>query len=162
MDTNVLKRIGEINNTSTSNFEHVLDKVMSVCTQMLFDRGYTLSNSCKTINEIKHKMENNDTVLQGFRKINETINDVIVYFHNEERVGVKQLRTWYEKNPEASIIILSLEGPTAFTKKEAESNYKNIQFFLFKHLCVNITKHKLVPKHEKVEITDVPFDIKNN
>jgi len=58
------------------------------------------------------------------------------------------MRIWNEAYPENQIIIVSLEGPTAFTKKEAENNYPNIQFFLFQQLCVNITKHALVPKHE--------------
>ena len=79
----------------------------------------------------------------------------LFFFHNEERIGVKQMRTWYENHIGGDLIIVSLEGPTAFTKKEAEHNYKNIQFFCYQNLCVNVTKHSLVPKHEKMTKQDI-------
>ena len=83
--------------------------------------------------------------------IGENGNDsIIVFFHNEERIGVKQLRNWSEDNMGSKLIIVSLEGPTAFTKKEADQNYPNVQFFTFQNMSVNITKHTLVPKHEKI------------
>jgi len=83
-----------------------------------------------------------------------------VYFHNEERVGVKQLRLWVEASSADSIIIVSLEGPTSFTRREAEQNYPQVQFFQYRDVCVNITKHQLVPKHEK--ISKLPFETSDN
>ena len=75
---------------------------------------------------------------------------MFVFFHNEERVGVKYMRNLTEQHPNHTIIIVSLEGPTSFTKREADHSCPNIQFFLFKELCVNISRHCLVPKHEKL------------
>jgi len=96
-------------------------------------------------------MQENEHVLCGTKDEKHTF----VYFHNEERIGVKQLRLWNEIHADCNVIIVSLEGPTAFTKKEADQNYENIQFFLFKDLCVNITKHAIVPKHELLDTTEV-------
>lgn len=119
---------------------------------MLKDRGYTNIQCCQTLEEVTQNMsENRHIVYGGGSKI------IHVYFHNEDRVGVKQLRTWIENSTADNIIVISLEGPTAFTRKEAEINYPHVQFFLFRELCVNITKHVLVPKHEKTTLSELPF-----
>ena len=38
----------------------------------------------------------------------------------------------------------------------------NVQFFTFQELCVNITKHTLVPRHEKITRSEVPVDLTNS
>ena len=77
-----------------------------------------------------------------------------MYLHAEDKVGVKFVRTVLEA-ASGDVIIISLDGPTPFTKKECDG--KRIQFFLIKELCENITHHSLVPKHERVE--SLPPDI---
>lgn len=79
-----------------------------------------------------------------------------VFFHNEDRVGVKMLRHLIENTAADTNIVVSTEGPTTFTRKEAEGS--NVQFFLFKDLSVNITRHKIVPKHELV-IGEIPWSV---
>lgn len=129
---------------------------------MLRDRGYTLINDCRTIGDITYKMQENEHIISGEHS---TEPDILIFFHNEERIGVKQMRAWNEKHTDKNIIIVSLEGPTAFTRKEAEQYYQNIDFFSFRNLCVNITKHSLVPKHEKLspeEIKSLSINVTNN
>lgn len=148
---NILNKIGQINSSATARYNVVLERVLKTSIEMLKDRGYSLVNDCRTIGDITYKMQENEPVLFG-----ESVGkpEVVLFFHNEERIGVKQLRVWNEAYPDKQIIIVSLEGPTAFTRKEADSNYPNIQFFLFQQLCVNITKHALVPKHECLDLTE--------
>jgi DNA-directed RNA polymerase subunit H (RpoH/RPB5) len=149
----LLVKIGQINNSATASYAPVLESVLTTCQEMLKDRGFTVIYDYRTIGDITFKMQESDVILYG-EKMNER--GVVLFFHNEERVGVKQLRQWneaYDKN----IIVVSLEGPTAFTKREADKDYLNFQFFLFKNLCVNITKHSLVPKHEKIQKTNDNF-----
>ena len=143
----ILNKIGQINNSATVCYSVVLERVMKTCIDMLKDRGFTVINDCRTIGDITYKMQENEFI---FSAEHFSENSTFVYFHNEERIGVKQMRLWNENRPDSNIIIVSLEGPTAFTKKEADQHYSNIQFFSFKNLCVNITKHALVPKHEKL------------
>ena len=150
----LLNKIGQINNTATTYYGSVLEKVMKTVIEMLKDRGNTIVNDCRTIGDITFKMQENDYIISGECDGVSTF----VYFHNEERIGVKQLRVWNENITNEDIIIVSLEGPTAFTKKEAENNYKNVQFFTFKQLCVNITRHDLVPKHEKIKNEDLKIE----
>jgi DNA-directed RNA polymerase I, II, and III subunit RPABC1 len=155
----LLLKIGQLNNSATASYNLVLERVLYTTIEMLKDRGYNVVNDCRTLGDITYKMQENEAILFGDHSQH---GNVIVYFHNEERVGVKQLRQWNEKNPNSNIIIVSLEGPTAFTKKEADQHFKNCQFFLFQQLCVNITKHSLVPKHEKLtreEINKLNFKV---
>ena len=79
-----------------------------------------------------------------------------VYFHLEERVGVKYSRAVVELSNNRNVIIVSEGGATSFTKKEFER--KNVQFFIAKSLCYNVTKHILVPHFEVV--TSLPEIIK--
>tara|TARA_B100000945_G_scaffold274274_1_gene237607 strand:- start:1043 stop:1504 length:462 start_codon:yes stop_codon:yes gene_type:complete len=105
-------------------------------------------------------MEKCESILYG-ENIQEN-KSIVVFFHNDDRIGVKQLRNWSENYADSKIIIVSLEGPTAFTKREAEQNYFNIQFFTFKDLCSNITKHALVPKHEVIQKENLKYKVKSD
>ncbi len=118
---------------------------------MLSDRGYTNIQACQSLDEVKQSMTDNTCTICGNGD-----RTVHVYFHNEDRVGVKQLRNWVENSTADNIIVVSLEGPTAFTKKEAETSYSQVQFFLFGQLCVNITKHTLVPTHTRIKELPMP------
>lgn len=154
----LLNKIGQLNSTTTANYTIVLERVLRTCIEMLKDRGFNVSVDCRTVGDITYKIEQNDSVLFG----ENLTGSAIIFFHNEERVGVKQLRQWHDSNQGCQIIIVSLEGPTAFTKKEADQNYPNIQFFTFKELCVNITRHHLVPKHEKITKNEVDYQVSSN
>lgn len=124
---------------------------------MLTDRGYTNIQACQSIDEVVENMTEMRCIICGSGR-----RTIQVFFHNEDRVGVKQLRNWVETTTADGVIIVSLEGATAFTRREAEQNYPQVQFFLFRELCVNITKHVLVPVHKKVAPTDLPFDLSKN
>lgn len=151
----LLNKIGQLNSTTTANYTVVLERVLKTCVEMLKDRKYNVTVDCRTVGDIIYKIEQNDSVMVGESQSG----TAIVFFHNEDRVGVKQLRNWNDCNQGSQIIIVSIEGPTAFTKKEAEQNYPDVQFFTFKDLCVNITRHHLVPKHEKLEKNEVNYQV---
>ena len=158
----ILNKIGQINNTSTASYNVILERVIRTVVEMLKDRGYSVSNDCRTVGDITYKMQENDIIVFGEQ---ENKPNIVVYFHNEERIGVKQLREWNESFSDSDIIIVSLEGPTAFTKKEVDQHYPNVQFFLYENLCINITKHHLVPRHEKIQPEDIKklnIKVKNN
>ena len=76
-----------------------------------------------------------------------------VLFHIEEKIGVKILRTLLDtiqSSPgKKSIILVSSEGPTPFTKKELVS-VPQIETFQYKELVLNITRCKMTPLHERL------------
>lgn len=134
----LLGKIGSIHSTCIVDGEKVLRDILNNCETMLFDRG------CKEVEKTENlleTMEQNEPVLRGRNGKN-----IDVFFYTEERVGVKFLRNVVDNTMIDKTIILSLDGPTTFTKKESEQ--LPIQFFTFKDLSVNITTHKIVPKHE--------------
>lgn len=147
-----LAKIGQLNNTAQQTTEAVLIKTLTTCIQMLCDRGYANIQACQTIDEITQSMVDTRYIVSGGGRMT-----IHVFFHNEDRIGVKQLRTWVENSSADKIIIVSLDGPTAFTRKEAEQNFKQVQFFTFRELCVNITRHVLTPKHERIPAEQVPY-----
>jgi DNA-directed RNA polymerase subunit H (RpoH/RPB5)/riboflavin synthase len=156
MTEHVERRLGKLNNTAQSLTDTNLARTLTTCVQMLRDRGCINLQACQTVGEIKQHMLEARCVVMGLTPEQEAIE---VFFHNEERVGVKQLRVWTENRGCDKMIIVSLDGPTAFTRKESETLFQNVQFFTFQELCVNITRHKLVPLHEKISRAEVPVDL---
>lgn len=120
----------------------ILKKIMNTVKEMLQDRG------CQDIDIAKSPLRCISQQLPIF-----TSNSTYVYFHDEAKIGVKFAREIKEQNDIKNVrsICISTDGPTPFTKRECDSS---IQFFLAKTLCMNVTKHRLVPKHEAV--TEVP------
>lgn len=147
--SSLLTRIGTVHNTSVCMSQDVICKCLTTLREMMHDRGIVNIQGVTTFQQAVQCMQDSSLVLTGLSS--ETSESTSVYFHNEERVGVKQLRAWCEQNDSQTIIICSLEGPTSFTRKETEQYTRSVQFFTFKELCVNITRHALVPKHEKVD-----------
>jgi len=85
---------------------------------------------------------------------------VAVVFTLDERVGVKQLRQHCESF-DADLIVVSPQGPTHFTAKEAERERgARVQFFTYRELANNVTKHHLVPAHRRVSATTLPAGIR--
>lgn len=151
----LLAKIGRLNNTCQKSTQQTIILTLTTVIEMLKDRGYSNIKSCQTFDEIVQNMTDLRYIVCGTMD-KSFIN---VFFHNEERVGVRQLRQWVESSTADRIIVVSLDGPTAFTRKEAEQNYKQVQFFTFRDLCVNITRHTLVPKHERIDGAKLPLGL---
>lgn len=156
--TETLDRIGKLNNTAQKTTEQVLVATLRTCIDMLKDRGLDYVQACQTTDEITQNIFDARPVVTASGERSGAPH-TCVYFHNEDRVGVKALRQWIESSVADAIIVVSLDGPTAFTRKEAEHNCPQVQFFLFRDLCVNITRHTLVPKHERISEDDIPLKL---
>jgi len=114
---------------------------------MLKDRGCTV---VEHVVDIFNTTEDTSPCIKGYGE-----RTIDIYFHKEERIGVKFLRTILDDSQSDENIIISLEGPTTFTKREAEDT--NVQFFTFRELFTNIVKHSVVPKHERVSADSIPW-----
>jgi DNA-directed RNA polymerase subunit H (RpoH/RPB5) len=111
----------------------VVGRLLSTCEEMLVDRGCT-----------------NVVRASGFSPA--ITSDQLDVHVTEEKVGVKLARQILDAGKPA--VVVSPEGATPFTKRECEG--KPIQFLLARDMCVNVTKHHLVPKHEVVAADEVP------
>lgn len=80
-------------------------------------------------------------------------NQIFVFWSEEKNVGIKTMRKFLgildEKNISKGIIIYSEKmTPAARKVISAMSNQYDLEEFAESDLLVNITRHKLVPKHE--------------
>lgn len=110
-------------------------------------------------------------VLYGRRgeRAGRRLRDIRVYFHIDAKVGIKWLRKTMEATEEEEeacadeaaseeaassplYFIVSLEGPTSFTRREV--NRCDVQFFTYKSLMNDITQHAMVPRHRLLSLEE--------
>ena len=141
-----VRTLGRVHESVHGDGLGILSRVIVTCKQMLADRG---CSSVQCPDDINQAIDAGGTpALRGVTPSGK----IDVYIHAEDKVGIKFARSVmesYAPDDNVCIIIVSLEGPTPFTRKECEG--KNIQFMLVKDVCVNKTRHQLVPKHTKVD-----------
>jgi DNA-directed RNA polymerase subunit H (RpoH/RPB5) len=77
--------------------------------------------------------------------------------HPEEKVGVKTIRSILENCladaaacDDGCVILVSKEGPTPMARKIEDPNCR-LQYFTLRDLCMNPTRHALVPRHVRVD-----------
>lgn len=151
-------------------------KIRKTILEMLYDRGYDVEQV-----EIDTRLEDfkaqfctgTNTVNREQMHISKAKRDnpadrILVFFPEEPKVGstpLKAIRDQMKKEGVFHSILVAREGLTAFTKQgvvrmAAESTPRIVEVFCDKELLINITKHKLVPKHivltkqEKAQLLD--------
>ena len=78
---------------------------------------------------------------------------LFVFFPQDEKVGVKPIRTYCERMKEESVkraILVTRDNLTPFAKQavaEMRQQKYNIEYFREAELLVDITEHVLVPQH---------------
>lgn len=126
---------------------------MNTCEEMLRDRGCVRVRRCEG-DLCEAVIEGEAPTIQGWRADGGRI---AVYVHAEDRIGVRFARAAIERegarmedgDAPCELTLVSVDGPTPFTKKECEA--RGVQFLLARSLCQNVTRHVLVPRHERVE-----------
>ena len=142
----VLNVLGRVHRAIQEDGKSILDRILQTAEQMFEDRGYSDIQV-----EADPVARADAAVPKHVIEARHADGNVNLFVCNEERVGVKYVRQIMEHMEEgAKVIIVSLGGPTPFTKNAANLQ---IQFFLASEMCQNVTKHKLVPKHELVDFT---------
>lgn len=120
--------------------------------QMLIDRGMKINYVCQNSESLDKKIDSADPVTRAYKDGCSTV----VYIDAEERTGVKFYRTVRENERDnVVIVIINVFGPTPFTKREVD---EHTEFWTFKELLVNPTRHVLVPEHRLLtdeEITEL-------
>lgn len=143
----------------TDDGEHRLFRARKTICEMLFDRGYDVSeqDSNETFQEFKQKLSACDyqrgrMIILGIGRSDPT-NRVLAYFSDEtKKVGVKPIRELSDKMGEKGVnkAILVVQAPLSSFGRDAVAEVapeKQIEVFLESELLINITRHELVPKH---------------
>lgn len=121
----------------------VVVRILTTCEQMLRDRGCA---DVQALRDARACFDVEDTSPAITGRGGTKGDDYDVYVHSEERVSVKAARAILERSDGVRAIVVSVEGPTPFTRRECDGQL--IQFFTARELCVNVSRHSLVPKHE--------------
>ena len=142
----VLASFGSVHNTIHGDGDDVIGRVVKTTEEMLLDRGCT--SVTRQANVYQSITEGGfEPILRG----RGGGHDVDVHIHNEDKVGIKFVRALLNKSDDA-LILISKDGPTPFTKKNCDG--ERVQFFNICDLCVNVTHHALVPRHERAQPPD--------
>ena len=131
--------------------EMTLMRVYTNTIQMLTDRGYTsVSQKCSYVHHILDLIQKEAPVATAAGAENKK--NIKVYFHIENKIGIKNLRNILEadKGSDDIVCVISTDGPTTFTKKDVSQLEQEIQFLTFKNMFNNISQHSMVPKHRKL------------
>lgn len=133
--------------------ETVLVRVFRTICEMLADRGFTLQSSCESSDDIMQRMIQKRSVVSADRE--KDGRSCLVFFDMDDKVGIKFVRTIREAHPDTLLIVVSSEGPTSFAKKEINDPWgEQLQFFTYKELTRNVSRHELVPTHEALGATE--------
>ncbi len=118
--------------------------------EMLNDRQYL---------NIKQFDNDSDIIFECF----DTNNNKILIINNETKIGIKEIQRIQNKIKHLNIfhsIIITEKDLTPQAKKNIDKEI-NIEFFLYKNLIFNITKHILQPKFRIMEIDEINFILKS-
>ena len=127
---------------------YVVHRIVTVCTDMLRDRGCAHVDATSDFDAVVAHMERNEPVVVGGPHPSTR-----VFFHTDDRISVKAMRTTMEDCTFDKTIFVSFEGPTTFASREAVSAWgASVQFFRFRDLSYNVTHHALVPKHARYDV----------
>ena len=142
-----LERLARIQQCINGDGSRNLRNILKTCTEMLHDRGFQ--------NLSQRSLEDEGNTL-GLVMVGERddCKRIRVHICMEDRVAVKFARAVLEVD-DASAIVISIDGPTPFTRRECGS----VQFFNAIELCRNVTHHCLVPKHVRIEANQLPDGI---
>jgi len=142
-----LERLARIQQCVNGDGARNLRSILTTCREMLCDRGY------ETI--VEHRLEDDERGLALTGERSSDGGQLRVYVCMEDRVGVKFARSVLDaavEAPSVSTIIVSIDGPTPFTRKECSA----VQFFMAIDLCRNVTRHCLVPRHTRIDTAELP------
>lgn len=121
------------------NGTRILRSLLTTTCEMMGDRGYSNVKPCADLSTSLKASSPICTARDGER-------DVKAYLLMEEKVGVRLLRSLTGDG--SRVVIISQNKPTHGCKRE---NSEAIEFFTVSELVHNLTRHVLVPRHERVD-----------
>ena len=130
---------------------------------MLYNRGYE-KYPLMSYEEFKDKSRSELAIKTKLRQNYKIHRDPVnVYFPDEEKVGVKPIRTYKNEMSEENVknaIIIVIDGVTSFARCEILGMSRdlaepiNIEIFSETEMIFDITTHELNPKFELLTITE--------
>ena len=122
---------------------------MSTARAMLLARGCEIVYCADGVNAADAQAGAQRPVMSGAHPM------VDVFFVVDNSVSVRVLRQLMESTEAETVILVSDDGPTPFTRRESEAAFgRRVQFFTHREVSVDVTQHVLVPPHALVTTPD--------
>lgn len=85
------------------------------------------------------------------RKHNDPTDQIFIFFSSEEKLGVKEINNYRDRMSTSNVnraLVIYQTNVSSFAASSLNTSSKTtVELFKESELIVNITKHKLVPKH---------------
>jgi DNA-directed RNA polymerase subunit H (RpoH/RPB5) len=127
------------------NARTLKNRVRSNVVQMLCDRKY------ESIVE-----QDQDTITARHMD-----SEVLLRIIDDEKLSIKTLRNIVSENQNIKIILVTGMGATSVTKKEITDSSRDIEIFSTNDFIVNVVRHLLVPKHTRVDISELKHVVRD-
>lgn len=149
---------GALQNVGLNAEASKIFRVRKTCLRMLSKRGYIVDDAALNMTTDSFKTKFGDTPSREnltilVEKVNDSTDQLLVFFPEEEKVGVKPIKTYCQRMKNDQImhaIIVVKVNLTPFAKtaiKEMTMRGFRVEYFRDAELLVDITEHKLVPEH---------------
>ncbi|PIN09870.1 RNA polymerase, 25-kDa subunit (common to polymerases I, II and III) [Handroanthus impetiginosus] len=135
-----------------------LYRIRKTVMEMLKDRGYLVgdfeikTSRAEFFERLGENMKREDLTIAKALNSNED-DKIYVFFPEEEKVGIKAIKTYTSRMKDdrvhrAIIVVRKNLSPFARTCINEISSKFYLEVFQEAELMINVTQHKLVPKHE--------------
>lgn len=123
--------------SESDNYEKQKQQALKVISTMLIDRGYTIFEDKDDFCSLKAEKDSKK---------------ILCFIIDDDKLniqGIKDIINILNKNNATKSIIVHNNGITPSAKKSLETTNYSIELFSLKEMQINITHHRLVPKHLK-------------
>jgi len=131
---------------------HLEKYAIKVLSEMIEDRGYRIEYIKDYKEDYKdNKEEENPFIIKAFHTSNHK-NIILCFMSEDDKLniqGIKDRISIMNKENAENCIIIYRSSVTSSAKKSLETLKYNFELFGLHELQLNITKHRLVPRHEK-------------
>lgn len=138
-----------------------LYRVRKTCLKMLSKRGYTVADedlNATTADFVARfgPDPSREQMLLFVEKADDPSDQVMVFFPEEEKVGVSPIKVFCNQMKEHNVqrgILVVRQDITPFAKQAIQgmAETSKIEYFRESELLVDITEHKLVPAHQVLD-----------
>lgn len=133
-------------------------RVRRTCLKMLQKRGYIIDDDSLNMNAEDFRLKfgenpSRESMTILAEKSDDAADQIFIFFPEDEKVGVKPIKTYCQRMKDESVSTAILVVKIALTpfaktavKEMAQRGYR-VEYFRDAELLVDITEHKLVPEH---------------